>query len=249
MEFDYKELAVLHEDNFANGFDNWHHEGVGEIKPAPQLNGAAGMRLHCHGSRQGGRACMAFFRPNLPDRVAFEYDLTIRSHGGLVINYLGIRGLNGEDLITDADKLRPREGIMANYYSTHWGLQSYHVSVSRFNDKGEHTGTCNFRRNPGCKLVAHGQDHVTDIDRPYHIKVIKDGGHCALYVDGICRLGFVDSDASQFPIPDTGKFGFRLIGSDVMADVHNFRVIQLEELPRVFGNQAHYVPEGYEDKG
>lgn len=171
---------------------------------------------------------MAFFRPTLPDRIAVEYDLAVRSQGGLVINYVAIRGLTGEDLIEDRDKLEPRTGIMANYYGLKWGLQSYHVSVSRFNDKGEHTGRSNWRRNPGSALCGHGIDAVQEIGRWYHIRLTKDHGHCQLFVDGRFAHGFVDRDTSKRPIPDTGKFGFRLIGSDVMADIRSFRIFRVK---------------------
>jgi len=221
VPIDYENLETLYSDDFEN-FDNWHHEGVGEIAEAPE----GGMRLHCFGSKQGGRGCMAFFRPTLPDQVAFEYDIMVHSHGGLVINYLAIRGINDEDMIEDMDRLRPREGIMANYYAVKWGLQSYHVSFSRFNDKGEHTGTSNWRRNPGALLIGHGRDLCTEIGKKYHIRVTKDFGHCQLYVDGVFAHGFVDHDFSR-PIPDKGKFGFRLIGSDVKADVWNYRVYRI----------------------
>lgn len=238
FEFEYENESQLHADDFSAGFDQWHHEGIGEIAQGP----GGTMRLHCHGSKQGGNGCMAFFRPNLPDRIAYEYDLTVRSHGGLIINYLAIRGLNGEDMIEDADKLEPRNAIMANYFSKVWGLQSYHVSISRFNDKGEHTGTCNMRRNPGAKLVAHGIDKVTDIDKPFHIRVVKDGGYVGLYVNGHQTLGFVDRDTSSYPIPDTGKFGFRLIGSDVKADIANFAVYKLAPSQSVWKNHEDYDP-------
>ncbi len=240
MEFDYENDVLLHQDDFAQGFARWHHEGVGEISAPP--NAAPGMRLHCFGSRQGQAGCMAFFRPDLPDCIAYEYDLTVRSHGGLIINYLGIRGLHGEDLITDAARLEPRTGIMANYFSAVWGLQSYHLSISRFNDQGEHTGTCNIRRNPGSLLVGHGMDLVTQTNHTYHIRVIKDAGHIALYVDGQHALGTVDHDAARGPIPTAGKFGFRLIGSDVMADIANFRVFQLKPNRHIWADRAQYDP-------
>jgi hypothetical protein len=237
MEFDYENAECLHTDNFSAGLEYWHHEGIGAIGPAP----GGGMRLHCAGSRQGGEGCMAFFRPTLPDRVAYEYDLTVRSHGGLVINYLAIRGLRGEDMIEECDRLEPRTGIMANYYARKWGLQSYHVSISRFNDAGEHTGTCNWRRNPGSILMAHGVDLVREINRRYRIRIVKDGGHCQLYVDGCCAHGFVDRAAARGPTPDGGKFGFRLIGSDVMADVENFAVFRVKENRKVWGDHADFT--------
>jgi hypothetical protein len=223
MPVNYDDLEVLHEDAFET-FDNWHHEGIGEIAPAPD----GGMRLHCHGSRQGGQGCMAFFRPNLPDQIAFEYDITIRSHGGLVINYIAIRGLNREDMIRDhGQRLAERNGIMANYYDRKWGLQSYHVSFSRFNDDGVHTSTSNWRRNPGGLLAGHGIDPCCELDRTYRIRITKDEGHCQFYVDGVFAHGFIDRDILRLPLPSEGKFGFRTIGSDVKVDIANFKVSRI----------------------
>jgi hypothetical protein len=175
---------------------------------------------------------MAFFRPTLPDQIAVEYDVTIRSHGGLFINYLACRGLNREDLITDT-KLPERTGIMANYNHRRRGLQSYHLSISRFNDKGEHTGTANWRRNPGLLLACHGEDLCNEIDKAYHIRVTKDEGFLQLYVNnrfahGVVDRDVVDRDPHFLPIPDYGKFGFRAIGSDVMVDMANFKVFRIE---------------------
>lgn len=221
---EYTNMELLHGDSFEN-FENWHHEGIGAIEEGPE----GGMRLHCHGSRQGAQGCMAFFRPTLPDQVAFEYDLTVRSHGGLVINYIAIRGLNREDLIADIPaRLPEREGIMANYFDRKWGLQSYHVSFSRFGDKGVHTGTSNWRRNPGCLLIGHGNDLCTEINRTYRIRITKDEGHCQFFCDGEFAHGFIDRDVLRYPIPDYGKFGFRTIGSDVMVDIQSFSVHRIE---------------------
>lgn len=240
FDFDYSLGQLLHQDDFSAGFGRWHHEGIGQIAPAP----GGGMRLHCLGSAQGQQACMAFFTPNLPDRIAVTYDLIVRSHGGLIINYIAIRGLAGEDLVADRDKLPHRSGVMADYFSRHRGLQSFHISISRFNDKGQHTGTCNIRRNPGSLLVAHGMDMVKELHRTYRITLMKDAGHLQLLVDDQHVLGVVDRDVSRYPIPDTGKFGFRLIGSDVQADIANFAVYQLqhnEEIwKRVFKDMSDY---------
>jgi hypothetical protein len=228
MPIDYPNGECLHAEDFAN-FDNWHHEGIGAIMAAPD----GGMRLHCHGSRQGAEGCMAFFRPNLPDQIAIEYDATIRSQGGLLINYVAIRGLNHEDMIRDAKRLPPRTGIMANYFSREWGLQSYHVSISRFDDKGRHTGTSNWRRNPGCLLIGHGIDPCKEIGRAYRIRLTKDEGACQCFVDDTYAHGFIDRDTLRYPIPDNGKFGFRLIGSDVMVDIRNFRVFRVPPSPDI----------------
>ena len=225
MPVDYADGELLHSEDF-KGLAAWHHEGTGELAQAPE----GGMRLHCLGSRQGGEGCMAFFRPDLPDQIAIEYDLTVRSQGGLVINYIAIRGLGGEDMIADAQKLPARTGVMRDYWSAKWGLQSYHVSISRFNDKGEHTETSNWRRNPGLLLAGHGVDPCQEIGRTYRVRITKDAGHLQMYVDGRFAHGLVDRDESRHPIPDHGKFGFRLIGSDVMADVADFSVHRIEHV-------------------
>lgn len=219
MPFDYTNLDLLHADDF-HDFSQWHHEGIGEIAAAPD----GGMRLHCLGSRQGREACMAFFRPTLPDQIAVEYDVRIRSHGGLMINYLAMRGLNGEDAIEDRDKLPPRTGVMADYYDKRKGLQSLHVSVSRFNDEGKHTGASNWRRNPGSGLIGYGVDPIQEIGRWYRLRVVKDRGHGQLSVDGKFAHCCLDRQAHPYPVPDYGKFVFRLIGADVAADLRAFRV-------------------------
>ncbi len=229
MPIHYENERLLHADDFAE-LTNWHHEGVGEIQRAPD----GGMRLHCFGSQQGREGCMGFFRPTLPDHIAVEYDLVVRSHGGLVINYVAIRGLNGEDLIEDRDRLPERKGVMADYFSAGKRLQSYHISYSRFNDQGEHTDTSNIRRNPGGLLIGQGIDPCMEINRPYHIRICKTRGHFQFHVDGVFASGFFDRDQSQYPIPDYGKFGFRLIGSDVMADISKFRVHAIEPQEKIW---------------
>jgi hypothetical protein len=229
MPIDYQTLDLLHADDFAD-FAQWHHEGIGRFEPAP----GGGLRLHCFGSKMGAEGCMAFFRPTLPDHVAIEYDLTVRSHGGMVLNYLAIRGLDGEDLIDDRDRLPPRRGIMSDYYARDRGLQSYHFSISRFGDDGKHTQTSNWRRNPGGLLVGHGIDPAQEINRTYRIRIVKDYGACQLFVDGSFAHGFVDHATHPLPIPDTGKFGLRLIGTDVQADIARFRVWRIEHQPELW---------------
>ncbi len=236
MPLDYANKQLLHEDQLTD-VSAWHHEGIGSIGP---LRGG-GMQLICPGSQQGGPGCMAFFRPTLPDQIVVEYDIVIHSHGGLVINYVAIRGLHGEDLIADADALEPRGGEMKNYFARKWGLQSYHLSFSRFNDQGQHTNTSNWRRNPGCRLAGHGNDLVRELGQKHHICLTKDEGYLQFYVDGVFAHGVVDRDTSRYPIPDTGKFGFRLIGSDVKADVFNFRVYRTETNPLPRGNMENDV--------
>ena len=123
---------------------------------------------------------------------------------------------------------------MANYFDRKWGLQSFHVSFSRFNDKGEHTATSNWRRNPGSLLAGHGTDPCTTTNRRYNIRITKDAGHCQFFCDGKFAHGFIDRDVLRYPVPSDGRFGFRAIGSDVMIDIYNFRVYRIEPCRQVW---------------
>jgi len=208
---------VLFEDDFRSGLDRWHHEGAGGISvPEPGI-----MLLECIGSRQGGPGCQAFCREDFPDAIAVEYDLLVKTNNGLVITFVAMRGLGGEDILTD---LPPREGVFRDYTGKDAPMRSYHVSVSRYNDKGVHTGVSNWRRNPGLNLVGQGEDLCKEIGRRYAVRIVKDGPHVQLGVDGHLAHEFTDPDELPDEIPSGGKAGFRAIGSEVIAEIRNFRV-------------------------
>ena len=100
--------------------------------------------------------------------------------------------------------------------------------------QGEHTDTSNIRRNPGGLLIGQGIDPCMEINRSCHIRICKTRGHFQFHVDGVFASGFFDRDQSQYPIPDYGKFGLRLIGSDVMADISKFRVHAIEPQEKIW---------------
>ncbi len=208
---------------FQDAFDNlrhWAHEGRGELtQPEPHV-----MQLNCVGSRQGRAGCMAFCRVDFPDDICIEYDLRVLTTNGLVITFVAAQGRRGEDMLTELPK---REGIFADYvYSPR--LRCYHVSVSRYNDKGEHTGVSNWRRNPGLFLMAQQPDLCKEPRRWRHIAIVKKGPLLQMAVDGRLAGGFVDPDEIPEPLPSAGKVGFRAIGSEVLAQVKNFKVTALK---------------------
>lgn len=210
---------VLYQDNFAK-LDNWHHEGVGELmQPEPNL-----VQLSCIGSRQGRAGCMAFCRTDFPDNIYIEYDMRALTSHGLLITFIAASGRQGEDIITG---LPPREGIFADYIYNP-GLRCYHVSVSRYNDKGEHTGFSNWRRNPGLFLMEQNQDPCKIPNRWYHVAIVKKGKLLQMAVDGRLIGGFVDRGEIPEPLPAGGKVGFRVIGADVRVQIKNFKVTALE---------------------
>ncbi len=210
---------VLYSDNFAS-LDNWHHEGRGQLtQPEPNV-----MQLNCVGSKQGSAGCMAFCRTDFPDNICIEYDLRVLTRNGLVITFIAAQGRHGEDMITGLPK---REGVFADYIFNP-GLRCYHVSVSRYNDKGEHTGVSNWRRNPGIFLMAQQRDLCKEPLNWYHVAIVKQGPLLQMAVNGALAGGFVDPNEIPEPIPSAGKVGFRSIGAEVLAQIRSFKVTALE---------------------
>lgn len=212
--------AVLFEEPFKD-LANWRHEGRGELKLDAGEPGV--MRLECIGSRQGAAGCQAFCVKDFPDHIAIEYDLKVLTQNGLVITFVAARGVDGRDMFD----LPKRQGVFADYVRNPL-LQSYHVSISRYGDEGKHTGVSNWRRNPGLNLVGQGPDLCTQTNRWNRVRIVKDGMHCQLGVDGRLAHEFVDPKELPGDPPDHGKVGFRAIGTDVRALVRNFRVTALE---------------------
>lgn len=212
---------VLFEEPFKN-LENWRHEGGGKLVLDPGQPGT--LRLECVGSRQGSRGTQAFCLTDFPDGIAVEYDIKVLTKKGLVLTFIATRGIDGEDMF---DPRQPkRQGIFDDYVRNP-KLRSYHVSISRYGDKGEHTGVSNWRRNPGLHLMGQGADLCKEINRWYRVRIVKDGGRLQLGVDGVLAHEFTDPGELKTPMPDSGKVGFRAIGADVRALIRNFKVTAL----------------------
>ena len=209
--------AVLFEENFSGDLANWHHEGTGTI----EIVRPGVMRMDCTGGEQGGIGCHAFCRLDFPDHISIEYTLRVLENNGLIITFIAMRGLNGEDILTE---LPPRKGLFAEYRGHDARMRSYHVSVSRYNDAGEHTGVSNWNRNPGKHLMSQGPDLCKEVGPAYRVTIIKNGLTCQLGVDGVFAHGFTDLGELPDEIPSTGKFGIRAIGSRVVAEISDVRV-------------------------
>jgi hypothetical protein len=212
---------LLFEESFAN-LDNWYHEGGGRMS----IVEPGTMRLEILGSKAGGIGSHAFCRKDFPDRIAVDYDMKVLTPNGLVIAFVAMAGLDGEDLIEG--RLPARTGIFADYVGANAKLRSYHVSLSRYNDKGVHSGVSNWRRNPGLHLMNQGSDACKEIQRWYRIRIVKHDKHVQLHVDGRLAHEFVDPDQLPTPLPTGGKFGFRAIGSDLKLLIRGFRVTALK---------------------
>jgi len=212
---------VLFEENFAD-LKNWRHEGGHKLLLDDKEKGA--LRLECIGSGQGKRGTQAFCLKDFPDGIAVEFDFKALTKKGLLLCFVAMKGIDGGDMF---DPEQPkREGVFDDYVRNP-KLRSYHVSISRYGDEGVHTGVSNFRRNPGLHLVGQGPDLCKTINTWYRIRLVKDGGHLQLGVDGKLAHEFTDPQTLNTPMPDSGKVGFRVIGADVRALIRNFKVTAL----------------------
>jgi hypothetical protein len=213
--------SVLFEDDFKD-LRNWRHEGGGAM--TNDAGQAGTMRLECVGGGQGKVGAQAFCLRDFPDGITVEYDLKVLTKNGLVIAFVGMKGAGGEDMF--APGMPKREGVFGDYVRNE-RLVSYHVSVSRYDDKGEHTGVSNWRRNPGLVLMKEGPDLCREINRWYRIRIVKDGGHVQLGVEGRLAHEFTDPGELKTPLPAGGKVGFRAIGSEVRMLLRRFKVTAL----------------------
>src|SRR3954452_10379724 len=195
---------VLFHEPF-NNLNEWHLEGQTD---GITIARPAELRIECQ-SKMGMVGAMAFCRRDFPDHIAFEYDLVVERHNGLLITFVAMRGVNGEDAIGGVP---PRTGVFDDYTGEHASTRSYHVSVCRYEDDGTHTGVSNWRRNPGLHLMTSGTDWCTETGRVYHVRITKDGPRCAVDVNGVRGAAFVDPQTLAGSIPAAGKIGFRAIG-------------------------------------
>jgi hypothetical protein len=209
---------LLFEDSF-NDLTAWVVEGRDTVYARDNH-----LVLECLGSRQGGVGTHAFCRRDFPDEIAVEFRLRVRRSDGLVITFIALQGRNGEDALSGVP---PRDGLFRDYVGDEAAVRSYHVSVSRYNDRGEHTGVSNWRRNPGLHLMGQGEDRCKEIGTAYAIRIEKRGPACSLFVDGKPGPSFVDPMKLPEDIPRRGKVGFRAIGSAVIAEIADFRVVSL----------------------
>jgi hypothetical protein len=224
--------AVLLHDKFTST-DAWCHEGIGGLSlPEPGV-----MELACVGSAQGGEGCMAFTYQDFPDSITIEFGLKVLTTRGLVIVKMAVQGTGGEDMLTD---LPPRRGVFADYVFNP-RIRSYHLSLSRYDDDGSHTGVSNWRRSPGLVLMGQQDDLCKQPGRWYRIRITKLGPRLQLAVDGEFAGGFVDPGDLPGPFPAEGKIGFRLIGDDVRAQVRDLAVRRYGTHP-VSSSSMHQPP-------
>ena len=152
-----------------------------------------------------------------PENFLLEYEMNPNdSPSGLTIVFFSATGANGEDIFDLT--LPPRFADYKNYHSG--ALANYSDSYFSRNTEVESL-TNRLRKNPGFALVAEGKSLTTGAaDKPFHIRILKFGGHIAMEVDG--KTIFRWNDAGK-PL-GAGRIGLRSMEGVSLVSYDNFRV-------------------------
>ena len=162
---------------------------------------------------------------DFPESFVAEWEMRILSLEGLCIVFFAARGLNGEDIFDPG--LPKRTGIFRQYHSG--AISCYHVSYYANTPSSPGRITSNLRKNSGFHLVANGPPGIEPgADAVHAVRLIKDGAHIQLLVDGKVVIDFTDDGRRYGPVLEGGKIGLRQM-QWTEAVYRNFRVYELGE--------------------
>jgi hypothetical protein len=143
---------------------------------------------------------------------------------GLTIVFFAAKGQNGEDIFDPS--LPKRDGTFSHYIRG--AVKSYHISYFANTPGFLGRATSNLRKNNKFHLLASGPVAVRPGSQQIHrVRLIKDGAHIQLQLDGKVSIDFTDPGGSRYgPVYGGGKIGLRQMQWTV-ARYRNFRVWEL----------------------
>jgi hypothetical protein len=162
---------------------------------------------------------------DFPDAFVAEWEMRITSPAGLCIVFFAARGLNGEDIFDPS--LPKRTGIFKQYHSG--AISCYHISYYASTPSSPGRITSNLRKNNGFHLVSNGPPGIeAGSDTVHALRLIKDGAHIQLLVDGKVIIDWMDDGQRYGPVLGGGKIGLRQM-QWTEALYRNFRVHRIFE--------------------
>jgi hypothetical protein len=142
----------------------------------------------------------------VPERFVADWEIQLRSPQGLCIVFFAAAGPHGEDIFSP--ELPKRTGRFTQY--TRGAIDCYHISYVANTPNQPGRITSNMRRNAGFHLVANGPPGIAPGSQDAHaVRLIKDGGHVQLLVDGRVVIDFKDDGRHYGPVLGGGRIGFR----------------------------------------
>ena len=201
----------------------WIMEGPGKITFQD-----AAMKLQTQPAGTfAGPGHFVFWCPmTFPNRFVADWQFKPLSRTGLAIIFFAARGANGEDIFNP--NLPPRDGIFSQY--THGAIVSYHFSYFA-NLPLFQAGrpSSNLRKNNRFYLTAVGPVAVAPGATGFQkLRIIKDGRHIQLLVNGKVSLDWTDNHPRRFGQPyGSGKIGLRQMAGTV-GEYRDFKVWALK---------------------
>jgi len=161
---------------------------------------------------------------DFPESFVAEWEMRITSKSGLCIVFFAARGLNGEDIFDP--NLPKRTGIFRQY--NQGAISCYHISYYASTPSSPGRITSNMRKNSGFHLVSNGPPGIEPgSDAVHAMRLIKDGAHVQLQVDGKVIIDFTDDGQHYGPVLGGGKIGLRQM-QWTSALYRNLRVYELQ---------------------
>ena len=192
----------------------WYAEGEGTVDI---VDGR--MRIVSLAHRLGVHA---WFKPELPDNVIIEYDMTVHGEKGFHLFFFSAHGPAGRSIL----KLPPRSGAF-NEYVRNPEFFGYHGSVHR-RGVTEWAGGANLNKNPGKTLIQRNANDPCPPavgDQPYRVRIVKTGRRIRYIVNDEIALDCIDDDPEFY---GAGRFGFRQIYHSEIS-YHGVRVYEAIE--------------------
>lgn len=143
-----------------------------------------------------------------PDRFIGEWEAqNLEPDAGLCILFFAAHGVNGEDIFHPS--LPERDGDFSGY--TRDRINSYHISYYANTPSKPDRGKAHLRKNNGFRRVQEGEEGIpTGSTRIHQLKLIKDGPHIRMFVDGRKIIDWTDTGQNDArPHYREGKIGFR----------------------------------------
>ena len=224
LDISGRQGAVIFESSLAQAeeVEGWVMEGPG------QTDFASGWMTLQSARPTGGDGNIVFWCPHdFPERFVADWEMEVLSEQGLCISFFAARGSEGEDLF--ALPLRKRTGVFRQY--TQGDIDCYHISYFANAPNAPGRITSNMRKNSGFHVVTNGPPGIAPGQQGVHgVRLIKDGAHVQLQVDGRVIIDFLDDGRRYGAVLGAGKIGFRQM-SPTVARYRRFRVQALTPVP------------------
>jgi hypothetical protein len=207
--------------------DEWILEGPGEVT---FKDGWMQMRSTRPDASGGVNGHIVNWCPNdFPADFVAEWEVQVLSDWGLNIVFFAAKGENGEDIFDPS--LPARDGTFTHYIKG--AVKSYHISYHANTPGAPGRSTSNLRKNNRFLLISAGPVAIPADSREVHqVRLVKDGAHIQLQVDGRVSIDYVDPGTDRYgPVYGGGKFGLRQMQWTV-ARYRNLKIWRLEPSAR-----------------